>query len=92
MAGSILGNFLGYTHPGYPGKLSLVLFLGVALLAKSSSVDLLVSMLTVGRSVGSAIAVVATIAHTTGVVLRLGMTAPGDRGWFLTLPHTLLLS
>lgn len=89
---SLFGDLLGNGSLGYPGKLPLVLLLGVALLAKSSSVHLLIGVLTLRRPVRTAVAVIATIAHATGVVLGIGVAAPCHYGCGLTLAHTLEVS
>ena len=91
MKASLLVNVLGDGSLGYPVKLPLVLLLGVALLAESSSVNLTIGMLTIRCSVRAAMAVVATIAHATGVVLGIGVAALGNYGYWLFLAYILKL-
>ena len=52
---------------------------------------MLIGMLTLRRPVGTAIAVIATVAHATGVVLGISVAAPGHYGCCLAFAHTLEL-
>ena len=53
---------------------------------------MLIGVLTLRRPVRTAVAVIATIAHATGVVLGIGVAAPCHYGCGLTLAHTLEVS
>ena len=71
---------------GFLGKLPLILFSRVAILAESPGIDLFLSMLALGGPICAAITVVAAIAHPLGVVLHMRVSTPCDLGSYLGFP------